>query len=38
MSVRYVIGGRDVSYQFTIDLGNPIPLPALTSFRCPKDL
>ena len=33
---RFVIGGREVSYQFRIGSSyNPLFLPALKSFKCP---
>jgi type VI secretion system protein ImpL len=39
MQVRYVIGGRDISYR--IDVGgarNPFSLDAISQFKCPKGL
>ena len=39
MSVRFVIGGRQVSYRIKVgSLENPFLLPALRSFTCPKNL
>ena len=39
LSVRYVIGGQEVSYQVKVgSLSNPFALPALTQFTCPKAL
>ena len=39
LSVRYVIGGREVSYQVKVgSLSNPFALPALRRFTCPKSL
>lgn len=39
LSVRYVIGGREVSYQVKVgSLSNPFALPALRRFVCPTAL
>jgi type VI secretion system protein ImpL len=39
LSVRYVLGGREVSYRIRIgSLADPFSLPALRAFRCPAGL
>jgi len=39
LSVRFVVGGREVSYQVKVgSLANPFSLPALRSFSCPAGL
>jgi len=39
LSVRYVLGGREVSYRVKIGtLADPFSLPALRAFRCPAGL
>jgi type VI secretion system protein ImpL len=39
VSASFVIGGREVSYQFTAaSLNNPLSLPALRQFKCPNGL
>jgi len=39
LSVRFVVGGREVSYQVKVgSLANPFALPALRSFSCPAGL
>jgi type VI secretion system protein ImpL len=39
LSVRFVIGGREVSYQIKVgSLENPFALPALRNFNCPSGL
>jgi len=39
VSVGFVVGGRDVSYQFGANsLNNPLSLPALKQFKCPNGL
>ncbi|MFW6076664.1 MAG: type VI secretion system membrane subunit TssM, partial [Hyphomicrobiales bacterium] len=39
LSVRYVLGGREVSYRIRIgSLADPFSLPALRAFRCPSGL
>jgi type VI secretion system protein ImpL len=39
LSVRFVVGGREVSYQVRVaSLANPFALPALRSFNCPTGL
>jgi type VI secretion system protein ImpL len=39
MVARYIVGGRELTYQFTISsLQNPFSLPALREFRCPTGL
>ncbi len=39
ISVGFVVGGRDVSYQFgAASLNNPLTLPALRQFKCPNGL
>jgi type VI secretion system protein ImpL len=39
LSVRFVIGGREVSYQIKVgSLENPFALPALRNFSCPSGL
>ena len=38
-SASFVIGGREVSYQFTAaSLNNPLSLPSLRQFKCPNGL
>ena len=39
VSASFVIGGREVSYQFTAaSLNNPLSLPSLRQFKCPNGL
>jgi type VI secretion system protein ImpL len=39
LSVRYVLGGREVSYRVRIgSLADPFSLPALRAFQCPSGL
>ena len=39
VKVSFVVGGREVSYQFTsASLNNPLSLPALRQFKCPNGL
>jgi len=39
VSASFVVGGREVSYQFTAaSLQNPLSLPALRQFKCPNGL
>jgi type VI secretion system protein ImpL len=39
LSVRFVVGGREVSYQVKVgSLANPFALPALRNFSCPAGL
>jgi len=39
MRARFVIGGRDVTYNFQIgSIANPFNLPALAQFGCPSGL
>ena len=39
INVGFVVGGRDVSYQFrAASLNNPLTLPALRQFKCPNGL
>ena len=39
VKVSFVVGGREVSYQFTsASLNNPLSMPALRQFKCPNGL
>jgi type VI secretion system protein ImpL len=39
VSASFVVGGREVSYQFTAaSLNNPLSLPSLRQFKCPNGL
>ena len=39
VGASFVIGGREVSYQFTAaSLNNPLSLPSLRQFKCPNGL
>ncbi|HYC26023.1 MAG TPA: type VI secretion IcmF C-terminal domain-containing protein, partial [Roseiarcus sp.] len=39
VSASFVVGGREVSYQFTAaSLENPLSMPALRQFKCPNGL
>ena len=39
VSASFVIGGREVSYQFTAaSLNNPLSMPSLRQFKCPNGL
>ena len=39
VSVSFVVGGREVSYQFTsASLNNPLSMPSLRQFKCPNGL
>jgi type VI secretion system protein ImpL len=39
VSASFVVGGREVSYQFTAaSLQNPLSMPALRQFKCPNGL
>jgi type VI secretion system protein ImpL len=39
LSVRYVLGGREVSYRIRVgSIADPFSLPALRAFRCPAGL
>ncbi len=39
VKVSFVVGGREVSYQFTAaSLSNPLTMPSLRQFRCPNGL
>jgi len=39
INARFVIGGREVSYQFELgQINNPFLLPALSEFKCPMGL
>jgi len=39
VKVSFVVGGREVSYQFTsASLNNPLSMPSLRQFKCPNGL
>ena len=39
VSASFVVGGREVSYQFSAaSLNNPLSLPSLRQFKCPNGL
>ena len=39
ISVGFVVGGRDVSFQFNVSsLNNPLTMPSLRQFKCPNGL
>jgi type VI secretion system protein ImpL len=39
ISVGFVVGGRDVAYQFSAaSLNNPLSMPSLRQFKCPNGL
>ena len=39
VNVSFVVGGREVSYQFTAaSLNNPLSMPSLRQFKCPNGL
>jgi type VI secretion system protein ImpL len=39
VSASFVVGGREVSYQFTAaSLNNPLSMPSLRQFKCPNGL
>jgi type VI secretion system protein ImpL len=39
VSASFVVGGREVSYQFSAaSLNNPLSMPSLRQFKCPNGL
>ena len=39
LNVSFIVGGREVSYEFTSSsLNNPLSLPPLRQFECPNGL
>jgi type VI secretion system protein ImpL len=39
ITVGFVVGGRDVSFQFSVSsLNNPLTMPSLRQFKCPNGL